>query len=110
MYPGRDRTHAYDQEKTDGTRGRRRGAHCGRTVLLPGRLISPPTGATTPSRPPEQNLRHNRFQACHEGVFCLGKVGRTVCTFVKDTATMMLRGIGRMRLQDSRVARWALDL
>src|SRR4029434_332071 len=51
-----------------------------------------------------------RFQACHEGVFCLGKVGRTVCTFVKDTATMMLRGIGRMRLQDSSVARWALDL
>jgi transposase-like protein len=43
------------KEKTDGTRGRRRGAHCGRTVLLPGRLISPPTGATTPSRPPEQN-------------------------------------------------------
>src|SRR5262249_16428087 len=35
-------------EKTDGTRGRRRGAHCGRTVLLPGRLISPPTGATYP--------------------------------------------------------------
>ena len=50
------------------------------------------------------------FHACHEGLFCLGKVGRTVRTFVKDTATMMLRGIGRMRLQDSRVARWALDL
>src|SRR6266446_1676399 len=50
------------------------------------------------------------FQACHEGVFCLGKVGRTVRTFVNDTATMMQRGIGRMRLQDSRVARWALAL
>src|SRR6266496_5161939 len=50
------------------------------------------------------------FHACHEGVFGLGKVGRTVRTFVNDTATMMLRGIGRMRLQDSRVARWALDL
>jgi hypothetical protein len=51
-----------------------------------------------------------RFQACHEGVFCLGKVGRTVRTLVKDTATMRLRGIGRMRWQDSRVARWALAL
>jgi hypothetical protein len=51
-----------------------------------------------------------RFQARHEGVFCLGKVGRTVCTLVQDTATMMLRGIGRMSLQDSRGARWALDL
>ena len=30
-------------------------------VLLPGRLIPPPTGATAPSRPPEQNLRHNRI-------------------------------------------------
>ena len=28
-----------DKTKTDGTRGRRRGVHCGRTVLLPGRLI-----------------------------------------------------------------------
>ena len=51
-----------------------------------------------------------RLQACHEGLFRLGKVGRTVCTFVNDTATIMLRGIGRMRLQDSRVARWALAL
>ena len=32
------------KKKTDGTRGRRRGAHCGRTVLLAGRLIFPPTG------------------------------------------------------------------
>src|SRR6266850_696303 len=31
----------------------------GRTVLLPRRLISPQTGATAPSRPPTQNLRHN---------------------------------------------------
>ena len=51
-----------------------------------------------------------RFQAGHEGLFCLRKVGRTVRTFVKDTATMMLGRIGRMRLQDSRAARWALDL
>jgi hypothetical protein len=29
---------------------------------------------------------------------------------VNDTATMMLGGIRRMRLQDSRVACWALDL
>ena len=45
----RDRTHAHDQEKTAGGRGRRRGPHCGRTVLLPGRLIPPQTGATAPS-------------------------------------------------------------
>jgi len=36
-------------------------------------------------------------------------IGRTVRAFVKDTATMMLRGIGRMRLQNSSMAHWALD-
>ena len=50
------------------------------------------------------------FQACHEGLFCLRKVGRTVRTLVNDPATMMLGGRGRMRVQDRRVAHWALDL
>ena len=50
------------------------------------------------------------FQAFHEGIFCLGEIDRTVITLVHDTATMTLCSIGRMRLQDSRVARWALDL
>ena len=59
-HPGRDRTHAHDQETTEGGGGRRRGPHCGRTVRLPGRVIPPQTGATAPARPPEQNLRHNR--------------------------------------------------
>ena len=58
-HAGRDRAHAHDQETAAGGRGGRRGPHCGRTVLLPGRLIPPPTGATAPSRPPEQNLRHS---------------------------------------------------
>jgi putative transposase len=44
-----------------GGRGGRRGPHSRRTVLCPGRLITPPTGATVPSAPPEQNLRHNRL-------------------------------------------------
>ena len=48
-HAGRDRTHAHDQETTAGGRGGRRGPHCGRTVLLPGRLIPPQTGATAPS-------------------------------------------------------------
>jgi hypothetical protein len=48
--------------------------------------------------------------ACHEGLFRLGKVVQTAGTFVNDPATMMLRRIGRMRLQDSRLARWARDL
>ena len=34
-----DRTHAHDQEKTDGGGGWGRGPHCGRIVLLPGCLI-----------------------------------------------------------------------
>ncbi len=32
----------------------------GRTVLLSGCLIPPQTGVPAPSRPPEQNLRHNQ--------------------------------------------------
>src|SRR5215475_10609561 len=36
----RHRTHAHDQETTTGGRRGKRGPHCGRTVLLPGRLIS----------------------------------------------------------------------
>src|SRR5215831_9700663 len=50
------------------------------------------------------------FQACHEGIFCLGEIDRTVITFVNGAVTMTLCSIGRMRLQDSRVAHWALDL
>src|SRR5215475_13292887 len=44
------------------------------------------------------------LQAFHEGIFRLGAIDRTVITFVNDAATMILCGIGRMRLQDSRVA------
>ena len=60
-YAGRYRTHAHDQEKTDGGGGRGRGPHCGRTVLRPGRLIPTQTGATALSWPPEQNLRQSRL-------------------------------------------------
>ena len=49
-------------------------------------------------------------QACHTGLFRLGKVARTALTCVNDTATMMLRGIGRRRVKDSRLACWALAL
>ena len=37
---------------------------------------------------------HRGFQTFHEGIFCLGAIGRTVLTFVYDTATMILCGIG----------------
>jgi len=76
-----------------------KGASCG--------ISSHPLGACLEHLPDHAD---RGFHACHEGLFRLGKVGRTVCTFVNDTATIMLRGIGRMRLQDSSVARWALDL
>src|SRR5439155_18308814 len=48
-HSGWDRTHTHAQEKTAGGGGRSRGPHCGRTVLFPGRVIPPQTGATTPS-------------------------------------------------------------
>jgi hypothetical protein len=60
----------------------RRRPHCGRIVLLPGRLIPPQRGATAPSRPPEQKLRQSRLAclASHalsserhqgDGIFCI---------------------------------------
>ncbi len=52
---------------------------------------------------------HRGFQTFHEGVFWLGEIDRTVLTFVYDTATMILCGIGRMILNVSRVASWALE-
>ena len=48
------------------------------------------------------------FQAFHEGIFCLREIDRTVLTFVNDTATMILCGVGRMILHISRVAYRAL--
>jgi len=50
------------------------------------------------------------FQACHAGLFRLRKGAKPARTFVNDPAPMMLRGIGRMRLKDSRWAWWALHL
>ena len=40
------------KKRTDEGGGRRRGPHCGRTVLRPGRVIPPPTRATCPFMPP----------------------------------------------------------
>jgi hypothetical protein len=76
-----------------------KGASCG--------ISSHPLGACLEHLPDHAD---RSFQACHEGLFRLGKVARTARTFVNDTAIMMLCGIGRMRLKDSRLARWALDL
>ena len=52
---------------------------------------------------------HRGFQTFQEGIFGLGEIGRTVLTFVNDTATMILCGIGRMILSISRVAYRALE-
>src|SRR5882724_9258783 len=49
------------------------------------------------------------FQTFEEGIFRLGAIGRTVLTFVNDTATIILCGIGRMILNIKRVAYWALE-
>src|SRR5438477_5199763 len=49
-----------------------------------------------------------RFQACHEGLFRLREIDRTGLTFVNDTATMILCGVGRMISNVSRVAYRAL--
>src|SRR5216684_5527835 len=49
------------------------------------------------------NHAHRGFQTFQEGIFCLGEIGRTVMTFVNDTATMILCGIGRMILNIQRV-------
>src|SRR2546425_3464638 len=51
---------------------------------------------------------HRGFQTFQEGIFCLGERGRTVLTFVNDTATMILCGIGRMILNIRRVTCRAL--
>jgi hypothetical protein len=70
------------QETTDDNGDWRRRPHCGRIVLLPGRLIPPQRGATAPSRPPEQKLRQSRLAclASHalsserhqgDGIFCI---------------------------------------
>jgi len=83
----------------DGMRGFLKGAR---------RSMEPHTLGTCFAHLPEHADRS--FHAGHEGLFRLGKVARTARTFVKDPATMMLRGIGRVILQDSRVARWALAL
>src|ERR1700674_4856204 len=49
------------------------------------------------------------FQAFHEGFFRLRELDLTGITFVNDTATMILCGIGRMILNVSRVAYGALE-
>src|SRR5882672_6799572 len=48
------------------------------------------------------------FQAFHEDIFCLGEIGRTVLTFVNDTAPMILCSIERMISHARRVAYRAL--
>src|SRR4029450_646548 len=55
------------------------------------------------------NHAHRGFQAFPEGMFWLGEVGRTVMTFVNDTATMTLCGIGRMIVNIQRVTCRALE-
>src|SRR5712691_2430400 len=54
------------------------------------------------------NHAHRGFQTFQEGMFCLGELGRTVMTFVHDTATMILCGRGRMILNIQRVTCRAL--
>src|SRR5882762_3710482 len=44
------------------------------------------------------------FQAFHKGLFSLGAIDWTVLTFVNDTVSMILCGVGRMILNVSRVA------
>src|SRR5712692_4788636 len=52
---------------------------------------------------------HRGFQTFQEGIFGLREIGWTGLTFVKDTATMILGSIGRMRLNIRRVAYRALQ-
>ena len=49
------------------------------------------------------------LQAFHEGIFCLREIDRTVLTFVNDTTTMILGGIGRMLFHVRRMAYRALE-
>src|SRR5262249_59407715 len=53
------RTHAYDQEKTDGSGARGRRPHCGRTVLHPGRLSPSPPVISHPKLATRQKLQQN---------------------------------------------------
>ena len=55
------------------------------------------------------NHTHRGFQTFQEGIFGLGERGRTVLTFVHDTATIILCGIGRMIMNMRRVTCWALE-
>src|SRR5262245_38531961 len=49
------------------------------------------------------------FKTFEEGIFWLREIGRTGITFVNDTVTIILCGIGRMMLNISSVAYWALE-
>jgi hypothetical protein len=81
------------------------------------RLLSFLTGASggISSHPLSACLEHvpdhadRGFQTFEEGIFRLGEIGRTVLTFVNDTATMILCTIGRMIFNIKRVAYWALE-
>src|SRR6266446_3008845 len=55
------------------------------------------------------NHAHRGLQTFQEGIFGLGERGRTVLTFVHDTATMILCGVGQMKMNIRRVTCRALE-
>ena len=55
-----------------------------------GGIEAHPLGACLDHVPDHADRGFHTFQ---EGIFCLGERGRTVLTFVHDTATMILCGI-----------------
>src|SRR5215831_18658362 len=69
-------------------------------------LQPPPLGACLDHLPAHAPRGCQTFQ---EGRFCFRERGRTGIACVHDTATMILCGIGRMRLNISRVACRALE-
>src|SRR2546421_11937945 len=71
-----------------------------------GGIESHPLGACLEHLPDHADRGFHTF---HEGLFCLGEIDWTVLTFVNDTATVILYGIGRMIFNVSRVASWALE-
>src|SRR4029450_13345157 len=55
------------------------------------------------------NYTHRGFQTFQERIFCLGERGRTVLTFVKGAATVILCSVGRVILNLRRVTCRALE-